>query len=151
MKKIGEELKEGQVKDAARRFDLGKLRWDLLPDDAIEKIVEIYTHGAIKYADENWRNGMQWKRVIGSLKRHLKAFTIGEDIDADSGCLHLSQVAWNAITLLWYQLEQIEGDNRIKTCKNPELMITCKEDILKQVDRFWSIYEKDLKEHMEKN
>ena len=143
-KKLGEELKEGQVKDLAKRFDLGKLRWDLIPDDAMEKLAEVYTHGSVKYADENWRNGMQWKRVIGSLKRHTKAFTTGEDIDADSGCLHLGMVIWNAITLLWYQLEQIDGDNRIKTCKNPELMITCKEDIDKQVELFWSKFKEDL-------
>lgn len=144
--KIGEERKEGQSNDGAKRFDLGKLRFDLLPEDAIEKIVEIYTHGALKYDDENWRSGMKWKRMIGSLKRHTKAFCIGEDIDFDSGCLHLSQIAWNAISLIWYQLEGIGEDDRVKTCKDPDLMIKNKDDIQRQVDMFWKIYKENMKE-----
>ena len=144
MKKIGEELKEGQTKDPAKRYDLGKYRWDLLPDDAIEKIVEVYTHGESKYGPENWRKGMQWKRCIGSLKRHLKAFSTGEDIDPDSKCIHLAQIAWNAITLLWYQMEQIKGDDRVKTYENSEYMITSKDDIERQTRMFWDKYKDDL-------
>lgn len=127
--KPGEITKTGQSNDPAMRFDYGKLRWELLPDDAIEKIVEVYSHGSLKYEDDNWRKGMKWNRVIGSMKRHIKAFTTGEDIDPDSGCLHIAMVAWNAITLLWYQLEGIDGDNRVKTCKDFELMIKKPEDI----------------------
>jgi len=145
-RKIGEELEKNQIKGEAVRYDYGKLRWDLMPDDALEKIVEIYTHGAIKYNDENWRDGFSWKRCIGSLKRHLKAFTTGEDIDEDSGALHLSQVAWNAITLLWFQLHGKGTDDRVITFDNPELMIQCKEDMQKQIDMFWKICEKKMKE-----
>ena len=32
------------------KWDENKLRWDLLPWDAIEKIVEIYSFGAAKYS-----------------------------------------------------------------------------------------------------
>ena len=143
-KKIGEQLKAGQTKDPAKRFDLGKLRWDLMPDDALEKLVEVYTHGAIKYDEENWRKGMKWKRCIGSLKRHLKAFTTGEDIDADTGLMHTAQITWNALTLLWYQMEQVGDDDRVITCKDPELMIKKIDDIQKQSNMFWDNYKKDL-------
>lgn len=146
MIKIGEKEKKGIHNDPAIRYDLGKLQWQLLPEDAIEKIVEIYTHGSIKYTDENWRKGMKWKRMIGSLKRHTKAFTVGEDIDADSGCLHLSQIAWNAISLIWYQLEGVGEDDRVKTCKNKELMIKSPEDIERQINMFWDIYKRIMKE-----
>ncbi len=145
-RKIGEELERNQKIGEAIRYDFMKLRWDLLPDDAIEKIVEIYTHGSIKYDDDNWRKGFSWKRCIGSLKRHLKAFTTGEDIDLDSGALHLSQVAWNAITLLWFQLYGKGTDDRVITFDNPELMIQCKDDIQKQIDMFWKICEQKMKE-----
>ena len=33
----------------------GKLRWDLLPLDLIELIVEVYDFGARKYAPETWK------------------------------------------------------------------------------------------------
>ena len=151
MKKLGEELKKGIANDPAIRYDLGKLKWQLLPDDAIEKIVEVYMHGDSKYAPENWRNGMSWKRMIGSLKRHTKAVTTGEDIDFDSGCLHLAQIAWNAISLIWYQLEGVGVDDRIKTCKDPNLMINSKEDIQKQTEMFWKIWKEKIKERENKN
>jgi hypothetical protein len=145
-RKIGEELEKNQKTGEAIRYDYGKLRWDLMPDDALEKIVEIYTHGSIKYNDENWRDGFLWKRCIGSLKRHLKAFTIGEDIDEDSGALHLSQIAWNTITLLWYQIHFKGTDDRVITFDNPELMIKSKKDIQRQIDMFWKICEEKMKE-----
>lgn len=148
-KRIGEETKTGIATDPAKRFDLGKVRWELLPDDVLEKVAEIYTHGALKYDEENWRKGMQWKRCIGSMKRHTKAFTTGEDIDPDSKCLHLGQIIWNAITLLWYQMEQVEGDDRVKTYKNKEFMITCLEDVERQNRMFWENYEDDLKKKAE--
>lgn len=150
MKKIGEETKTGQINDPAKRFDLGKARWDLIPDDVLEKIAEIYTHGALKYGEENWRKGMKWKRCIGSLKRHTKAFTIGQDIDPESKCYHLGQIIWNAMTLLWYQLEQVDGDNRVKTYTNEEFMIKCKDDIERQIIMFWENYANELKEKQEK-
>ena len=145
-RKIGEELQKNQTEGEAVRYDFMKLRWDLLPTDAIEKIIEIYTHGSIKYNDHNWRKGFHWSRCIGSLMRHLNAFNNGEDIDEDSGALHLSQVAWNAITLLWFQLYQKGTDDRVITFDNPELMIQCKEDIQKQIDMFWKICEQKMKE-----
>ena len=145
-RKLGEELHRNQKTGEAVRYDFGKLRWDLVPDDALEKVVEIFTHGSAKYNDENWRDGFSWKRCIGSLKRHLKAFTTGEDIDEDSGALHLSHVAWNAITLLWFQLHEKGTDDRVITFDDPTLMIQCKEDIQKQIDLFWTICERKMKE-----
>ena len=38
-----------------RKFDGGKMRWDLLPYDAVEKIVDILTYGAEKYDPNNWQ------------------------------------------------------------------------------------------------
>jgi 5'(3')-deoxyribonucleotidase len=79
--------------------------------------------GARKYEPNNWRKGMQWSRVIGSLKRHLNAIENGEDYDGEkgveadgkSGLLHAAHVAWNAITLLEYYKIYPQGDDREHT------------------------------------
>lgn len=79
-----------------------KLRWDLLPLEEIEDIVKVYTAGAKKYSDNSWQdleNGYQ--RYKAALFRHLLEYEKGNKIDSDTGCQHLAQVAWNAITLLW--------------------------------------------------
>ncbi len=53
------------------RFNEGKLRYDLVEPFAHEKMVEVLTLGATKYAERNWEKGMKWSIVIASLKRHL--------------------------------------------------------------------------------
>lgn len=91
--------KDGSGKDD--RAD-GKLRWDLLPLAEIENIVEVYTKGAKKYADNSWQdipNG--FNRYFGALHRHLVAYVKGERYDKE-GFMHLAAVCWNAIALLYY-------------------------------------------------
>lgn len=80
-----------------------KPRWDLLPLPEIEDLVKVYTAGAKKYAPNNWQkldNGYQ--RYKAALFRHLLAYEKGERIDPDTKCMHLAQVAWNAIAMLWF-------------------------------------------------
>lgn len=92
--------KDGSGKDD--RTD-GKLRWDLLPLAEIEDIVRVYTEGAKKYADNSWQDIPDgFNRYLGALMRHLVAYTKGERFDSDTGCMHLAQVVWNAIAILYY-------------------------------------------------
>ena len=79
-----------------------KLRWDLLPLEEIEDIVKVYTEGANKYGDNTWQhleNGYQ--RYKGAMLRHLVEYEKGNEIDEETGCRHLAQVAWNAISMLY--------------------------------------------------
>lgn len=80
-----------------------KPRWDLLPLPEIEDLVKVYTAGAKKYAPNNWQkldNGYQ--RYKAALFRHLLAYEKGERIDPDTKCMHLAQVVWNAVAMLWF-------------------------------------------------
>lgn len=101
--------------DKALRYDGGKTRHDLLPAHALNELAKVYTMGSLKYAPNNWRNGMKWSRVFGSLERHLNAIKRGEDYDTESGLLHAAHVAWNAITLLEYYKIYPQGDDRAHT------------------------------------
>lgn len=83
-----------------------KVRWELLPLDIINEIAKVYTKGAEKYSDNNWKlleNG--YERYKGALLRHLAA-NDQNSIDEETGCYHLAQVAWNAIAMLWFKLNQ---------------------------------------------
>lgn len=88
-----------------------KLRWDLLPLDLVEKIVEIYHHGAKKYAPNTWK-GLEdgENRYFSALMRHLTAHRKGELTDPESGKLHMAHVAWNAIALLHFATEKQHGE-----------------------------------------
>ena len=79
-----------------------KLRWDLLPLQEIEDIVKAYTVGADKYGENNWKyleNG--YNRYKAAMFRHLLEYEKGTEFDEETGCRHLAQVAWNAISMLY--------------------------------------------------
>ena len=85
------------------KYDDGKLRWDLLPLPDIEDIVKVYTEGAKKYTPNGWQNVPNgYERYKAAMFRHLVEFEKGNEIDEETGCLHLAQVAWNAIAMLHF-------------------------------------------------
>ena len=96
------------------KFDGDKLRYDLIPADALRQLAEVYTMGAKKYDDNNWRKGIKWSRIYGAIQRHINAFWEGEDMDPESGLNHLSHAAWGCFTLLNYFKEKKEYDDRWK-------------------------------------
>ena len=96
------------------KYDTGKARYDLLPAVPLQQLVDIYTFGAGKYADHNWRKGLAWSRVFGALMRHLWAFWRGEDNDPESGLPHLAHAAWGCFTLLEYSNIHGNLDDRYK-------------------------------------
>lgn len=109
--KSKEEKKQLGQKDAGR-FDEGKVRHDLVPAWAIEKLAEVYTYGAQKYDDNNWWKGMKWSKVMGPLERHYNKWKRGRIQDDESNCYHLAMVAWNAIALMCYQKNKLGTDDR---------------------------------------
>jgi len=131
--------KQGEKDEGAKRFDSMKVRWDLIPYDALEKVAEVFTHGAAKYEDNNWRKGMSYSRMYGPIYRHLSKSIRGEDLDPDSYCFHLGQVAWGAICLLWFQMNNIGNDDRVKDLEDPELSYYGKVDKNRQQTKFWEI------------
>ena len=89
------------------KFDEKKPRWDLLPLDAVEKIVEIMTYGADKYKPNNWQKVEAW-RYRAALFRHLEKMYEGEDYDQESGMLHIAHVGCNILFLLCKKIHEGE-------------------------------------------
>jgi hypothetical protein len=56
---------------AVRDSQSGKLRYDLIPVGPLERLAGVYTRGAIKYSDNNWRKGFPYMRTVASILRHL--------------------------------------------------------------------------------
>lgn len=109
------------------RYNDDKIRYDLFEPYALEQVARIFTKGAKKYAPFNWLKGMEWSKMIASMKRHIAAFEKGEDRDFDLDCegckegtcvnhtgeLHIAQAAWNALGLTSYYKHYPQGDDRI--------------------------------------
>lgn len=97
-----------------RKDDSGKLRYDLLPPDALDEVARVFTIGAAKYADRNWEKGMSWGRVFAALMRHAWAWWRGEQYDPVDGQHHLSSVVWCGLVLLAFDLRKTGTDDRSK-------------------------------------
>jgi hypothetical protein len=96
-----------------QKHDGKKLRYDLIPPEALEELARVYTIGAAKYGDNNYLGGLKWSRVIGAMMRHLEAYRAGEEIDQEDGQLHLASVMWCAATLITYEARGIPEDDRV--------------------------------------
>lgn len=96
------------------KFDKEKIRPELIVHTATEALGEILKFGARKYADRNWEEGMEWERIIGSLKRHLTYIESGQDYDEESGMLHSAHLLTNAMFLnhYYYSCPQLDRFHR---------------------------------------
>jgi len=108
------EEEEAQMgKEMAGRFSKGKIRHDLIPPWVIDELAKVYTYGCIKYDDDNWRKGLEWKKnVIGPLLRHLNKWLRGKQIDDESNCHQLAMVLWQCAALMVYEKYSIGIDDR---------------------------------------
>jgi hypothetical protein len=97
---------------SARKNDNGKLRWDLLPQ-SLWYLVHVFTMGAKKYDDWNWRKGFAWSRVFAALMRHAWAWWWGEEYDQEDGQRHLASVAWCALVLLEFEDYGLGKNDRV--------------------------------------
>ena len=76
------------------KYDEGKTRFDLLPFQSVEDVAKVLTHGAKKYAPENWRHVPDGEnRYLAAAFRHIWAWKKGEKNDPETGISHLAHAA----------------------------------------------------------
>lgn len=96
----------------ATKHDNGKPRLDLLPPEALIEIANVFTHGAARYGDHNWRQGLPHSRTIAAALRHIMAFQGGADIDNGEGgtnCHHLACAIVELMFALTFEIEALHG------------------------------------------
>ena len=90
------------MSEQGRKFDGGKLRYDLVPALALEEVVKVITKGAEKYDPENWKRVSEGRRrYYAAAMRHMEAWRKGEKQD-EIGTHHIA----NAISNLMFILEK---------------------------------------------
>lgn len=102
--------------EEGKKFDTGKLRYDLVPVECIEEATKIITFGANKYWDNNWRLLENFEdRYYAAMMRHLLEWRKWNKIDDESWENHLSHVLANVMFLLSRDLEnnKKEVDSKI--------------------------------------
>lgn len=92
---------------SGRKYDNGKLRYDLIPSECMEALARILTYGANKYEANNWQNLEDYyNRYYAANERHIQKWRQGEDYDQESGELHLAHAFTNVCFLLWKKLKE---------------------------------------------
>lgn len=115
------------------RKNEGKIKYELLEPFAQQQKAQIFTKGAMKYAPNNWLQGMDWSKCYASALRHAAAWARGEDYDIDHNCpdcqksletgqwqcrnhtgeLHSALAAWNWDAITSYYKYYPQGDDRL--------------------------------------
>lgn len=94
--------------------DAGKIPLELIPEEALEEIAKVLDFGARKYSPNGWRNGMEWMRLVGAMKRHLAAWLRDDvsDLDPETGLNHLAHLGCCVLFLLTYVKRDLGTDDR---------------------------------------
>ena len=80
---------------------LAKTRWSLVPWEQFKQVGDVFTLGATKYGDENWKT-LDVQIYKDALMRHVISYMEGDKID-ESGLDTLSHVIANALILRWFE------------------------------------------------
>lgn len=102
------------LETAAVKYDGLKVRYDLIPPGPISELAALFTVGAVKYDDNNWRKGFRWGRSYAAAMRHIELWRAGEEIDPETGIPHLICGIWNLLVLREFELTNGGIDDRPK-------------------------------------
>ncbi len=106
--------KMGKPLPAFVKHDQEKPRFDLIPPEVELELAKVFEYGGRKYSDNNYRLGTRWGRYVAAARRHLNAWQLGENNDAESGFSHLAQAIASLSMLLVLQLTGKGEDDRVK-------------------------------------
>lgn len=98
--------------DKGVKFDNDKIRYDLIPPEAMQALAIILQKGAAKYEERNWEKGMQWSRVFRAAMGHLWDWWFRRGNDHETGRSHLEHALCCVAFLVTYERRRTGEDNR---------------------------------------
>jgi hypothetical protein len=117
-----------------------KISTFVVPDTAIFHLATAHMDGARKYGRYNWREkAVQASIYLDAIKRHLAAYSAGEEKAEDSGVLHLAHVMGCCSILIDAAIHDKLIDDRHKS---PQML-----ELLKELNAFAAERRKPTKVH----
>ena len=101
----------GDIKPGMK-LDKGKQPWFAMPLVMVEPLADVFRAGEAKYHTFNCMLPFDEpsRRFYDGMMRHITASQINPlEIDDETGCYHLAQVAFNALARL-YHAKHVVGD-----------------------------------------
>lgn len=103
-----------------KKFDDGKLRYDLVPPAVLEQLATVLTFGAEKYGANNWQTVPDASnRYYAAMMRHVEADRGGEVFDKESGLPHLTHALACVAFMLHNTLATVSEPAQRPGCKVP--------------------------------
>lgn len=96
------------------KADQDKIRYDLIPPEAMDAMAEGLKFGATKYADRDWEKGLRWSQMFRALMSHAWKWWRGIPADDESGLSHMVHCLCCCAFLVAYERRKIGEDNRVK-------------------------------------
>lgn len=91
-----------------RDVDTGKLRYDLIPINMLDRLAGLYTRGIEKYWENNWQQA-RWRIAIERFKQSAwRHFIKWQQWEYDED--HAIAVAWNIFAYEWHKT-RLEENN----------------------------------------
>lgn len=101
-----------RLESGALKETVGKSMLELIPPRVLLLEGDVFTYGAKKYGEDNWREGISQQKYIGAALRHLVAYGMGENNDKESGLPHLSHARACIAMMQESQLAGLGDDDR---------------------------------------
>ena len=87
-----------------QKFDSGKLRWSLIPDNTLIEMIKVLEFGATKYGEDNWKLVPEsHRRYYDAAMRHIESYWNGEAADQETGLSHLAHAMCCLTFLMWLE------------------------------------------------
>lgn len=99
---------------SGNKFDGGKAPVHLIPVEFVLGTAQAFKMGINKYGKWNYREGIEYTRLIDSLMRHTLAYLNGEELDPESGLPHTWHIGANAAMIEYMRVNKPEMDDRYK-------------------------------------
>ncbi len=75
-----------------KKFDSGKVRFELIEAEYTKGLAQVLTFGAEKYEAFNWQKANDPENLLclrGAIERHLNSYFNGDKLDPETGLSHL--------------------------------------------------------------
>lgn len=98
----------------AVKHDKEKPDLSMVPMEYVSAAARAFQFGATKYQKDNWRQGLQWNRLVAALLRHIYQFNEVVEKDEESGLSHLDHAAACLAMLIEHTKKNLGKDTRYK-------------------------------------
>lgn len=100
------------IKIEGTKHDSNKPRTELIPTEFTIEVAKALTFGANKYSEDNFKNGISYRRLLGAAKRHIELELCKIESDSESDLSHLAHAGASLAMYAFMKTHRTDLDDR---------------------------------------